>query len=256
MEDSGLKDRIDPRCQVGSLTEFKMPKGVYQRRSGLRRNRKTKAEKTYKEIMAGYKRQRTSIASGNVGGSKAIVTKGMVAPEVKMIDLNFTVAPGTGDWSYFSSALLADIRQGSDANQRLGRQIRVVGIVLRANANTFDAIGIQAGQPFTVDIIQDTQCNGGVPGTTTVYTSPAGRVNLPNANYLHRFRWLMRKDFQSQNGSLTTVNMTKKCNILVQYDNNLGLISDVERNNLIFAFSSGDSTPNFQGQIRLLYTDA
>lgn len=202
------------------------------------------------------KKPRATIAQAGVGGAKAQMSTGLALPqEVKSVDTVISVAPGTGDWSYASSAALSNIRQGVGDNQRIGRKVRLVGILIRATVNTEGVAQGLGGQPYTVDLIQDTQCNGNVPGLTTVYQA-AGHNNLPNSNFQQRFRWLVRKEVPGQQTDASMLNITYKCNILVSYDADNGLVSDIEKNNILLAWSSVDPTPNMVGIIRYMYVDA
>jgi len=231
-------------------------RGNYTRKPGLKRKRLTLAEKKTKAFAMSLKKPRATISQAGVGGAKAQMSAGLQLPqEVKSVDTAISVAPATGDWSYASSAALANIRQGVLDNQRIGRKIRLVGILVRATVNTEGVAQGEGGQPYTVDLIQDTQCNGNVPGLTTVYQA-AGRNNLPNSNFQQRFRWLARREVQGQQTSASTVNITYKCNILVSFDADNGLVSDIEKNNILLSWCSVDPTPNMTGIIRFMYVDA
>lgn len=175
--------------------------------------------------------------------------------EIKNIDIAINTAPATGDWSYLQSAGLANIRVGSAPNQRLGRKIRLVGILLRCVVNTSDVANPDTGLPYTIDLIQDTQTNSAVPGTNSVYSN-ATRFSMPNSNFSQRFKFLKRTEKGPQQTPFSLVSWSKKVNIVVYYDADNGLISDVEKNNVLLSFSSDDATPNVQGVLRFMYVDA
>lgn len=237
-----------------------MGKGQYERRQGLKRNRATKAETKYKQAMSSMKRTATvSYKQKNVAGANQTMSNALFPPkqEVKTKDLLIALATTTGDWTQILQGAVATITQGSGSDQRIGRNIRVVGLVFRAVTKT-DPPQTNAASPFTIDMIWDTQPPGTAPPFTEIYTSVAHEA-LPNATFNQRFKWQKRYEFNSSNSNTPyhTVNMESgKINKLVTYSANTGLIGDVEKNNLVFCWSGIDDTASLDGILRILYVDA
>jgi len=229
-------------------------RGNYVRRQGLKRKRLTKAEMARKAYPS---QARGVVSQAGVPGAKAQMTMGIQPKqEMKTLDVSISHNPLTGDWSYPSSAGLASIRSGAGNGFRVGRSIRLMGVCVRATVNTpFAATSPIIGQPYSMHLIKDTQCNGNVPGTSTVYQT-TNRNSLPNTLYLQRFQWLHSVERQGQQTANSMVSFTYNCNILINYDLDNGLISDVERNNILLAFSADTSTPTINGVIRFNYVDA
>lgn len=207
---------------------------------------------------AGYKRKsRAKISRGGVGGavqslSGAVVSSG--AAEVKTYDHPISYISATAAWNIADSGAIAAIVQGTGAANRIGRKIKVVGIVLRLDVRATEAPdGIN---PYTVDVIWDNASNGAVPGVTSIYNGTA-RTSLPNANFNDRFIFLKRIEQSGwQQSTATTLcsrswTMSRECH----FDGNTGLIGDVEKGNLLVTCSSTDPTIFVVGVMRVLFVD-
>ena len=232
-------------------------RGNYTRKAGAKRKRLTNAEKAVKMFKA-PSTARAHLSQAGVPGAKAYMGVGIQQPqEIKNLDVALDHNPLTGSWSYISSAALALIRVGAGPNQRVGRKIRLMGILLRCTVYTGTAAQTVIGQPYSMHLIKDTQCNGNVPGTTTVYATPADRNSLPSSLHNQRFNWLKAVEVtQGLQTSSSMVTYTHKCNMVVFYDADTGLVSDLERNNIILAFSADTATPTIKGTLRFTYVDA
>lgn len=156
---------------------------------------------------------------------------------------------------------ISGIRVGASFNARIGRQIRVVGIVVRGLINSSNQVTTE-GEPYTMDVIWDSQANGVLAPTNVLYDvagGPGAVINLPNANYAKRFTFIKRLEVTGRAGiptAVSIVNCTIKTNRLVCFDSDTGLTNDVEKNNLLLTFASVDPTATFTGVVRFLYVDA
>lgn len=202
------------------------------------------------------------ISQVGVAGAVSRMTAGPQQPqEIKQVEINTIIdTPLTGNWHYLNatSALLSQVRVGAAANQRVGKKIRVVGIMLRGTANTADPSVGGSGignEPFCIDMIWDTQCNGAQANLAAVYSTVAFE-SLPNVLYQDRFRWIKRYNHAGGNGATTAVNMTAKCNKLIEYIQDTGAVVDLMKTNLLVTFATSDTNPTFIGTLRILYVDA
>jgi len=160
---------------------------------------------------------------------------------------------------------ISGIVVGAGSNQRVGRQIRVVGIVLRGVIASLSAVATE-GLPYTMDIIWDSQSNGALPTLASIYdfrgTAGGNIDNLPNPNFAKRFTFAKRIETTGRAGiptAKTIVNCSIKTNRLVNFDNSAGVTQDVEKNNLLLTFASTATLAvpaTFTGVIRFLYVDA
>jgi len=197
------------------------------------------------------------ISRGGVGGGASKMSGPTTyAPEVKFHDIDITVAPATSNWAIVSSNSLFNILQGVGQGDRLGRKIRVVGVVLRAAVNTDTGTGFFS--PYTMDFLWDEQTNGGpVPAITSIYTGLAPQ-SLPEPVNEQRFKFFKRYKVNNPNTPLTLVDVAYKCNKIIEYKENefTGTIADLASTNLIITFCApSDATPNLNGKLRILFVD-
>lgn len=211
----------------------------------------------------GIYKPRQTIAQAGVGGAKLSMKAGFQQPtEVKSYYTSFTSAPATGNWAVITpSTLVSGIVQGTGGNNRIGRNIRMVGISIRISANTGLGLGTTEdyiGQPYTVDVVLDKRPNGVQATVDQIYALATDRTTLPNANFVDRFTWLRRVEMQSQNARFSTINITRKLNHVVNFEGtpNTGTITDLETNNILICSSGVDTTPNFTGTVCIMYVDA
>ena len=210
-------------------------------------------------MSAGYPYKRPKIgkaivSQGGVAGGVQRMTAGLPPPpEIKTKDsiVNATTS-GTGDWTVVSPAtVFSSITQGAAPEQRVGRKIRVVGIVLRLD------ILSTAVDPYTMDLLWDKQPNGAQALLTNIYTG-ASSEQLPNSNFTDRFQFVKRwKSDPSQSSTISQIDYSMKCNKVVSYDGNTGLIGDIEQNELLLTLCSSSIVNQvIQGIFRVLYVDA
>jgi len=157
--------------------------------------------------------------------------------------------------------MLSGIRQGTSPNERVGRKIKVIGILFRI------AFEGAAPGPWTFDLVRDKQCNGVTATTAQVYTDPNFYGTLPNPFEETRFQFLKRAENLNPaqmnfnaGTSVCGISYQKKVQMVVEYAANSGAVSDLSSDNLMLyactANPTGVITPVGKGFIRVLYTDA
>lgn len=196
-----------------------------------------------------------SIAQGGVAGANAYVPRSLYAapPELKYLDINISTSTGTS-WQILSTLALASIIQGTGSQQRIGRKIRVKGVVFRA-ISTLGVASNNAQNPFTIDFIWDKQCNGATPTIGTIYQNGAAQ-NLPNPDNDERFVWQKRISRDDPNSNFQIVNTSFKCNKLITYDGSTGNMSDLTSTNLLVTYVCPfDADPTLTAVMRILFID-
>lgn len=202
------------------------------------------------------RKSRLRIQQAGVGGASTKMSSTSIAPppEVKFKDYNVLTAPGTGDWTIISSNTIYGILQGTGPSERVGRKIKVVGIVIRISVNTDIAGGLFS--PYTMDVLWDNQCNGALPAIADIYVG-AGGINLPNPLVDERFQFIHRVKQNNPNTATTIIDRTLKTSKIIDYKTTINAITDLTGSNLILTFTSpSDATPALSGIVRILYTDA
>jgi Satellite tobacco necrosis virus coat protein. len=199
---------------------------------------------------------------GVPGGGVVKLLKQIPSVECKFFDLPLTAGTFATGWSDISTqggptSPFSGIVQGTGPSQRIGRKIRVIGIVVRL-------IAIANGAPLAFDLVVDKQCNGTTAATNQVYLTPADPASFPNPFEETRFQFLKRVENKNYALALNgagefTVSYTVKCNKMVEYNATTGAVGDLTSDNLIL-FACATSTAVLQkiqsGQIRVLYVDA
>lgn len=227
-----------------------------------------------------YKRRRTTktsrpyarISNGGVGGAaQQMVPRPMPPPqEVKTFDIDVNgTATGSGFTPMGSAnvsigaCFLAGITPGANPNQRVGRQIRVVGVCLRGVLSSQGSSAFDSGLASCIDMVWDKQANGiAVPTniTAVVYDETAGSsiINLPNANFVKRFSFIKR--IQDSRATIPTarriIDATIKTSRLVNYDAATANATSVEQNSLLLFIASLQAGSTFVGTLRIMFVDA
>lgn len=183
-------------------------------------------------------------------------------PEIKNFDSTISIASDYADTKIQISPddILAGIVQGASPNQRVGRTIRVVGLVLRLTCQAVaDGANPPLSQPYTVDVLWDNQTSNATPAAppdiTEVYTGPQMDA-LPNVNFSERFQFFKRFNSPpARSEYVSIVNATLKCSKIVEYKASTAALSDLTKCNLLMYMVSPG---NFQveGTVRVLYVDA
>lgn len=195
------------------------------------------------------------IGQGGVGGANAYVPRSLYAapPELKYYDINLSTGTGTS-WQILSTLALCSIVQGPGSQQRIGRKIRVKGVVFRA-ISTLGVASNNAWNPFTIDFIWDKQANGATPAIGAIYQNGAAQ-NLPNPDNDERFVWQKRVSRDDPNSNFQIINTSFKCNKLITYDGSTGNMSDLTSTNLIVTYVCPfDNDPTLTAVMRILYVD-
>lgn len=215
------------------------------------------ARKSYSKNKNPYvKKSRLTLRVGGVGGASQRLSAGLPPPpEVKNRDIaisNTYAAVDVNAWKLISTDTIFPIVQGVGTNNRIGRKIRVIGLVLRMHA----IIGSTSNPaPSTVDLVWDKSPNGALPTIGQIYGG-SSILALPNPDYAERFQFLKRIEINPPGNAVTTCrNCTLKMNHTVVFDKNDTLITDLETGNLVVV-ASAKATGSFEGTLRVLYVDA
>lgn len=234
-----------------------------------------------------YKRKRTTktskpyakISNGGVGGAaQDMVPRPMPPPmEVKTFDIDVKSstppAPPLSPKGFFlcdttntsiGVSFLGGIGNGNLSSQRIGRQIRVVGLCLRGFVYTPPPTGSLEGTPWVMDFIWDKQPNGTSPLTSQIYAEANSTIlksftNLPNPDFVKRFSFLKRLQSSGRVGipsAQQLVDATIKTNRVVSYDNAIASATSVEQNALYISFGTDRADSTFVGTLRVMYVDA
>ena len=196
-----------------------------------------------------------SIAQGGVGGANAYVPRSLYAapPELKYFDINISSGTGTS-WQILSTLALCSITQGAGSQQRIGRKIRVKGVVFRATS-TLGVSTNNAWNPYTIDFIWDKQSNGATPLIGTIYQNGAPQ-NLPNPENDERFVWQKRYSKDDPNSNFQIINTSFKCNKVITYDGSTGNVGDLTGTNLLVTYVCPfDADPTLVAVMRILFID-
>ena len=197
------------------------------------------------------------MAQAGVGGATSTLSPSAPAPspEVKYKDYNLVASPGTGGWSIISSDSIYSIAQGTGYDQRVGRKIKVVGLVIRSAVSTSNVTTTPPG-PYTMDVLWDNQMNGTIPAITDIYVGGTS-INLPNPLVDSRFQFIRRIGYNNPQSQHSLVNATISCNKLIEYKASTNLPADLTASNLLITFCSPyTSSPQLSGVVRVLYVDA
>jgi len=198
---------------------------------------------------------------GVPGGGVVKLIRQIPSVECKFYDTPLTLGTFALGWTDISTSgtgsPFSQIVEGTSPNQRIGRKIRVIGIIVRL-------ICVANGAPVAFDLVRDKQCNGVTATAAQVYTTPADPASFPNPFEETRFQFMKR--LENKNNALAlngagefTVSYSVKCNVTVEYSSQFPPVSSLSSDNLIL-FACGTSTAVNQkiqsGQIRVLYVDA
>ncbi len=181
--------------------------------------------------------------------------------EVKFKDrVTIGTVPANSGFTIIDGSVLPSILLGPGANDRIGRNIRVVGVVVRALVNTDVVTGSGAlYAPSTMDLVWDNQCNGVAALVSDMYSNPTQGHSLPNPIFDNRFKFAKRSQIKQPQGTLNLVDFSYTCNKLIEYKVNVvpGTVADLTSTNLYLVLSTpGDATSVVEFSIRVLYVDA
>lgn len=184
-------------------------------------------------------------------------------PEVKYLDVGTNLVSGS-NWQYLNTTACSLVGQGTGPTQRIGRQIRLVGVSYR-----FTVACELSSDPaaYAMDFIMDKQPSGaatpppinvqsGGLQSNAIYTGEQ-MYNLPNILGTDRYQFMKRVERKSPNTRFNVESGLLKMNKLVTYDASTLSISDLVSNNLLVTFSAlPGALASVAGVVRLLYVDA
>lgn len=179
--------------------------------------------------------------------------------ELKDITNNFTPANILAVGSAVGTLNLCNgVAQGTTANTRLGRRIRIRSITVRAALYKAATQTLETALRFV--LVYDMQANGTAPLATDILQSDqiAGVMNLNNAN---RFKILMDKTACIGAVDNTAVNITKylKGDWITQFNaGSAGTIGDIQTGSiylLVYGPNIGVAVPNGAFTVRVRFSD-
>lgn len=226
------------------------------------RTKRQRYQKKYGQAARAYSRNRGIYAprkprfqlsqGGVLGGS---VKMSPPNKEVKFYDSVLVALPATSNWVILNDAILFGITQGAGQSQRIGRKIRVHGIVIRADVNTDTGV-VGSPSPFQFNLVWDNQCNGATTTIGEIYAGTVGR-SLPNPLFDSRFQFQAKIAVNQPQSAVNIIERSIQCDKTITYDASTGTIGDLTTSNLVTTFTSpNDAAPSISGIIRVLYTDA
>ena len=202
------------------------------------------------------------------------MTAGVQKPqEVKFYDQRILqgITPDEG-WSFLvpigaGLGSIADMRQGTGPSERIGRSIRVVGIVLRVEVECqgFDPDpppGYRPSSvPYTVDLLWDLRPAGPPNVDPGLIYDEANYINAPQSAVptvinLSRFKFIKRveRSDMSPTKLFSMVNMNIQCNKVIEFkDASTDYQSVTVQPNLVISSAAGLAC---SGTVRYLYVDA
>jgi len=194
------------------------------------------------------RRPRARLTQGRVPGAGTRMSPNVsLSAEVKFKDTAVNFNSLTGDWALAMNNALAGITQGTGNGNRVGRSIKIVGVIYRFNVFS------GTGQPFSVDIGCDKQANSAIPVIGDIYASVAN-TSLPNPVYERRYQFWKRHEVKDPNSTVTIVSGSINKQQVVNYSGNLGTIADMEDANLFVSISATRDV-DIEGSFRVLYVD-
>jgi len=220
-----------------------------------------KRKRRYSRKPTYTKRPKASLTEGGVNGGHAVMVPNILPPvqEVKFFD-NAALTPvvlASAGFTIVNGTTLTSIVPGTGASNRIGRNIRVVGVVVRALTNSEPTIGGGLYSPVTLDLVWDNQCNGSVATVAQIYSQPLSGCTLPNPLFDNRFKFAKRVQITRPNGALNLIDYSYTCNKLVEYQGDANSIASLSKCNLYLIMSSpGDASATIEYSIRVLYVDA
>lgn len=197
---------------------------------------------------------------GVPGGGVVRLIKSIPSVEVKSRLQSITTAGTPNLWTQIDPGdLLSGIIQGTAPSERIGRKIRVIGVIVRI------PFAVPTGC-WTIDLVRDKQCNGVAAGAAIIYSAQEWG-SPPNNLYEERFQFMKRQESvnfgqqtPTQDPSLTGISYQKKCNFVVEYNGTTGTVTDLVSDNLMVwsnhSSPAGSLTPILRGYVRVLFVDA
>lgn len=156
------------------------------------------------------------------------------------------------------------IPQGTDDNERIGRQCIIRSISMKGfiNGNSTNTVGALVQYA----LVWDKQCNGANAAYTDIWETNAfnSMLNLANSQ-----RFQVLKVFRLRHKPTVLVGATPtvipdiiniefdmKCNIPLEFSSTTGAITEIKSNNLAwYAISTSDDTVGLNTTTRIKFTD-
>ncbi len=161
------------------------------------------------------------------------------------------------------------IPQGDSESERIGRKITIKSIHVKGTVKLEDAAtSATATDCVTCMLIQDKQTNGAAM-TAAQFLEVDDFESFRNLANSGRFRVLYTHTFVMKcggggptagtiwGGDVKFININKKCNIPIEYDNSLttGVVSTVRSNNVYWCTMSENNVCILEATVRVRYSD-
>lgn len=203
------------------------------------------------------------------GSAHAWANVPMLPQEVKFFDYPLN-SRGFG-WHYLATDALLNINQGYDASERIGRSIRVVGVVLRASVDSFTFQDlVRKPVPYTVDFVWNNMPGVLAPRIEEIYAPIEGQIPdlapyypaLPNLSYSSKYAFIKRVSREPKH-QISTLNVAFSCNKLINFETyDDGSTRQLTSSELLLTCASQPDVYNNEpqlevlGLLRILYVDA
>ncbi len=216
----------------------------------------------------GYRKKRKSSTKAQI----ARVVQDILKVEKKHFTLGYLEASASAGVTHIDQSVgLFDIRQGTNANQRVGSQIKLTDVFWRWNLN--NALSVTNGTAETIRlwIMLDKQCNG-AHGSTTLMFSDNDYQTYNNIENKRRFRTLYDSGpigLHKTGAAMSTVDVLtaiptvkngevylKNLNLMIDYDADGGLETDLTSNAIYFIIGAHiGGQAQLDSLVRFKYTD-
>jgi len=159
------------------------------------------------------------------------------------------------------------IAGGSSSSTRIGNQVTLKSIQIRASVGFVPGAAATASSTAHLYIVLDKQANGAAATAANVFTGTNFATALRNSDLWQRFTILKHwKHTFTPNAGVTTgynnvqyaLDFYKKLNLPLKYNGASGVIGEVMTNNIfLLAGTDGasDDTIQFSGNCRVVFTD-
>lgn len=185
-------------------------------------------------------------------------------PELKSKDFGIAIN-STSSAAQILGQFLA-IAQGTDYDQRIGKNVTLKKIHIRVQIGYFPNNQINAQPTYDLYLVLDTQTNGAVAGVLDVLDNLFAWQAFPNVFNTSRFiclkHWIFTHDILLQtlaNHWRVDEEITLP-DIKMTYSSTTGAIGEIKTNNLLligggYVLNSGVDNYNLDGKVRTYFTD-
>ncbi len=200
--------------------------------------------------------RKTAAQTAQIALNMALVTRGLLNVEYKLIDIAATNAVMS---DVPTARQLTNSIQGDSNTQRNGNQLKIKSIYFQGSVQINSAATGTSGR---ILIVQDKQTNGAQFTSGEVLqdiTTQDNIVSPYNTDGKYRFRVLYDKKFtlSTTGKQIALFKFYKKCDMHIRYDGNAGSIADLSSNSLSLLYMSSEATndPLFTYYNRVRYVD-